>query len=125
MKKTVLFFCFAGIITSNAYAVNFEGITDITPAQENKLVQIQKGYDIENNSLNARITEYTKKIELVKNDTEKTPEQVSLLTGAYERNLDTLKIQQKRLEQITNSQIKTVLNEEQYIQYKNLTEIKD
>ncbi len=123
MKKTVLFFSILGIITSNAFAVDFNEITDLTPFQQNKLIQIQKSYDFENDSLNARIIEYTNKIEMVENDRDKTKEQKSLLKSAYERNLETLRLQQKRLEQNTSLQIKNLLNDEQYIQYKNMQSI--
>ena len=54
----------------------------------------------------------------VKNDKDKTPEQVLLLTSAYERNLSTLKTQQKVLEQKTDAMYKSVLTPEQYNQYK-------
>ncbi len=40
-----------------------------------------------------------------------------LLSGAYERNLETLKAQQKQLKQETDALYKSVMTDEQFKQY--------
>ena len=120
MKKTTLLLGIIAILASSAsvFAYGFDSLENITPAQKQKLTQIQYNYKQENNSLEMRIMDYNNKIAQVKNDKDKTPEQVSLLTSAYERNLSTLKTQQKILEQKTDAMYKSVLTPEQYNQYK-------
>ena len=120
MKKTTLLLGIIAILASSAsvFAEGFDSLENITPAQKQKLTQIQYNYKQENNSLEMRIMDYNNKIAQVKNDKDKTPEQVSLLTSAYERNLSTLKTQQKILEQKTDAMYKSVLTPEQYNQYK-------
>ena len=120
MKRTAIligiatFFAFSGVV----FAEGFDSLEGLTPAQMQKLTQIQYNFKQENNSLEMRIMDYNNKIAQVKNDKDKTPEQVSLLTSAYERNLSTLKTQQKILEQKTDAMYKSVLTPEQYNQYK-------
>ena len=67
-----------------------------------------------------RIIEYNNKINQLKQDKDKTPEQIELLSGAYERNLETFKAQQKQLEQETDKLYKANMTEEQYLQYRAL-----
>ena len=120
MKRTAIligiatFFAFSGVV----FAEGFDSLEGLTPAQMQKLTQIQYNFKQENNSLEMRIMDYNNKIAQVKNDKDKTPEQVSLLTSAYERNLSTLKTQQKILEQKTDSMYKSVLTPNQYNQYR-------
>ncbi|HIS88196.1 TPA: hypothetical protein IAA87_02055 [Candidatus Avigastranaerophilus faecigallinarum] len=120
MKKTTLFLGIIALLASSVsvFAEGFDSLENITSAQKQKLTQIQYNYKQENNSLEMRIMDYNNKIAQVKNDKDKTPEQVSLLTSAYERNLSTLKTQQKILEQKTDAMYKSVLTPEQYNQYK-------
>ncbi len=120
MKKTTLLIGVMALLASSSVAIaeGFDSLENITPAQKQKLTQIQYNYKQENNSLETRIMDYNNKINQVKNDPDKTPEQVSLLTSAYERNLATLKAQQKVLEQKTDSMYKSILTPEQYNQYK-------
>ena len=61
--------------------------------------------------------DFTNKINQIKNDSEKTSEQILLLTGAYERNLTALKAQQQQLKNQSEEFYKSVLTEEQYKQY--------
>ena len=120
MKKLILFstviclLCSANVV----FAEDFDSLEGITAAQKQQLTQIQYNFKQENNSLETRIMEYNNKIEQVKNDKDKTTEQAALLTSAYERNLSTLKTQQKLLEQKTDNLYKSVLTDEQYNQYK-------
>lgn len=120
MKKTALLLGIVAILASSnvVFAEGFDALEGITPAQMQKLTQIQHNFKQENNSLEMRIMEYNNKIAQIKNDVDKTPEQISLLTGAYERNLSTLKTQQKILEQKTDALYKSVMTIEQYNQYK-------
>lgn len=120
MKKTTLFLGIIALLASSVsvFAEGFDSLENITSAQKQKLTQIQYNYKQENNSLEMRIMDYNNKIAQVKNDKDKTPEQVLLLTSAYERNLSTLKTQQKVLEQKTDAMYKSVLTPEQYNQYK-------
>lgn len=120
MKKTTLFLGIIALLASSVsvFAEGFDSLENITSAQKQKLTQIQYNYKQENNSLEMRIMDYNNKIAQVKNDPDKTPEQVTLLTSAYERNLSTLKTQQKILEQKTDAMYKSILTPEQYNQYK-------
>ena len=119
MKKIVLMLLSVGLIGNIAMALNFDEIEGITPVQKQQLTQIQFNYEQKNNALDSRIKEYTKKMELVQADEDKTDAQKSLLAGAYERNLETLKAQQKILEQETNNLYMSILTEAQFNQLKN------
>ncbi len=120
MKKTTLLLGVMAILASSGivFAEGFDSLDGITPVQMQKLTKIQYNFKQENNSLEMRIMDYNNKIAQVKNDPDKTPEQVTLLTSAYERNLSTLKTQQKILEQKTDAMYKSILTPEQYNQYK-------
>ncbi len=120
MKKKVLlagviftFCCSIGIV----FAEDFDALNGLTAAQKQKLTQIQYNYKQENNSLEMRIMDYNNKLQQLKNDKDKTESQVSLLAGAYERNLQTLKAQQNQLKQQTDALYKSVMTDEQYKQY--------
>lgn len=120
MKKTALLLGVIVILASSniVFAEGFETLEGITPVQMQKLTRIQYNFKQENNSLEMRIMEYNNKIAQVKKDTDKTPEQISLLTSAYERNLSALKDQQEKLEQKTDALYKSIMTAEQYKQYK-------
>ncbi len=120
MKKTTLLLGVMAVLASSGivFAEGFDSLDGITPVQMQKLTKIQYNFKQENNSLEMRIMDYNNKIAQVKNDPDKTPEQVTLLTSAYERNLSTLKTQQKILEQKTDAMYKSILTPEQYNQYK-------
>lgn len=119
MKKSIFTlmlicsFCITG-----AYAAPFETLDGITPTQVEKLTQIQQNYKKENDALENRIMEYNNKLIQVKNDKEKTQQQINLLTSAYERNISSLKTQQKLLEQKTEADYRAVMTIDQYSQYK-------
>ena len=81
-------------------------------------MRIKFEFTQKNNALNARISDYDNKISRIEQDTEKTPEQISLLKDAYERSLKTLQEKQKILERETDEQYKSVFTESQYLQYK-------
>jgi len=120
MKKFALFtlvICILGSVNI-VFAGTFDSLQGLTDDQMQQLTKIQNTFKQENNSLEMRIMEYNNKMARIMNDKEKTPEQVSLLAGAYERNLSTLKTQQKLLEQQTDMLYKSVLTDEQYKQYK-------
>ncbi len=119
MKKVILMLLTIGFINSSVIAISFDEIADITPAQKQQLTQVQFNYEQKNNALDSRIKEYTNKMELVQKDEDKTEAQKTLLAGAYERNLETLKAQQKILEQETDNLYKSILTEAQFNQFKN------
>ncbi len=120
MKKLLTLFSSICILSmvSAAYADIFDNLQNLSPEQKSQLTRIYQKYKFENNNYETKIMEYTDKLSKVKEDTEKTPEQLSVLTGAYERNLATLKAQQKKLEEETESLYQTVMTQEQYKQYK-------
>lgn len=120
MKKFALMLCiFSFISISNmTFAQEFDSLENLTEAQKQKLTQIQYNFKQDNESLEMRIMEYNNKMAKVKNDVTKTPEQVSLLTSAYERNISTLKTQQKLLQQKTEASYRAVMTDDQYAQYK-------
>ncbi len=121
MKKIKLFTAFlALLLTSNVvFAEMFDNLEGLTADQKQRLTNIYQGYKQENNELEMKIMDYTNKINRVKQDPDKSPEQVSLLTSAFERNIETYKSQQKLLEKTLNEQYKNVMTPEQYSQYAN------
>lgn len=120
MKKLAIILGLIGLffVSNMSFAEDFDALEGLTAVQKQKLSQIQYSYKQSNDSLEMRIMEYNNKIAKVKADVEKTPEQVALLTGAYERNLSTLKTQQQILKQQTEAQYKAVMTDEQYAQFK-------
>ncbi len=121
MKKTILLFgLVCAFLGTAAFADVFDSLQGITPAQKQKLTQIQFNYKQQNNAIETRITEYNNKINQLKQDKDRTPEQIELLSGAYERNLETFKAQQKQLEKETDDLYKANLTDEQYLQYRAL-----
>lgn len=120
MKKLAIILGLIGLffVSNMSFAEDFDALEGLTAVQKQKLSQIQYSYKQSNDSLEMRIMEYNNKIAKVKADVEKTPEQVTLLIGAYERNLSTLKTQQQILKQQTEAQYKAVMTDEQYAQFK-------
>ena len=119
MKKiALLLMIFAfGAVSNSAFAEMFDNLENLTLEQKLKLTNIYQEYKLENDQLENRIMQYTNKINSLKNDPDKTPEQVSLLTGAYERNVQTLKSQQRLLEKTTDELYKLNMSAEQYQQF--------
>ncbi len=98
------------------FAVDLEKITNLTPEQKTKLAEIKTNYTKEYNENETKIMDYTNKLNQIKADKEKTPEQISLLSSAYERNLTAIKSRQQQLKNDTDALYKSVLTEEQYKQ---------
>ena len=99
------------------FAEMFDNLNGLSAEQKVKLTNIYQQYKLENNKLEDRIMEYNNKINYLQNDKEKTPEQASLLIGAYERNVETLKSQQRVLEKNTDELYKQNMTPEQFEQY--------
>lgn len=118
VKNIFLFLLISSFCISSAFAAPFDTLDGITPNQVEKLTQIQQNFKKENDILENRIMEYNNKLIQVKNDKEKTQQQVNLLTSAYERNILSLKTQQRLLEQQTEADYKAVMTIDQYSQYK-------
>ncbi len=119
MKKIALMFGVILIFCSvnTAFADNFDSLEGLTEVQKQKLTQIQYNYKQQNDSLDNKIMDYNNKLKQLQNDKDKTSSQISLLSGAYERNLETLKAQQKQLKQETDASYKSVMTDEQFKQY--------
>lgn len=126
MKKSFIILSAIMILSSlSVSAGEFDSLDGITPAQKQKLSQIHFNYKTENNALEQKIIQYNNQIYNLKNSAGKTQEEINTLTKAYERNITTLKEEQKQLEENTNILYKEVLTEEQFKQYelqKNQTE---
>ena len=123
MKKVAFLFALSGIllISNTSFAQDaFDRLENITPAQRQQISTVQNTFKIKNNELEMRISGYTDKIARLKADTDKTQDQISLLIGAYERNITTLKSQQEVLKKETDDKYKEILTEEQYKQYQAL-----
>ena len=99
------------------FAIDLEKITNLTPEQKTKIAEIQSNYTKEYNDNETKIMDYTNKLNQIKTDTDKTPEQISILSGAYERNLIAIKARQQQLKNETEETYKSILTEEQYKQY--------
>ncbi len=120
MKKLLVFLsvlCLLNVGLSSLADI-FDNLENLSPSQKDELTRIYQKYKTENNTIETRIMEFTSKINSLKADTEKTPEQIAVLIGAYERNLSTLKDQQKQLTEETEVAYKTVMTAEQYKQFK-------
>lgn len=119
MKKSVLFISLVCIMfsTSMALANTFEQLENLSPVQKQKLTQANQMYKLENNNLETRIMEYTDKLNRLKMDNDKTPEEKSVLIGAYERNLATFKQQQEQIKAKRDEDYKNILTIEQYEQF--------
>ncbi len=99
------------------FAEMFDNLNGLSAEQKVKLTNIYQQYKIENNKLEDRIMEYNNKINYLKNDNDKTQEQISLLVGAYERNVETLKSQQRILQKNTDELYRQNMTPEQFEQY--------
>lgn len=119
MKKLNLLLALLLIFSSFnfAFAIDLEKISNLTDDQKTKIAAFQTGYVKQYNDNETKIMDFTNKINQIKNDSEKTSEQILLLTGAYERNLTALKAQQQQLKNQSEEFYKSVLTEEQYKQY--------
>ncbi len=119
MKKFVFLFgvMFAFTAFNAVIADGFDALEGLSANQKQELTEIQSNYKKQNDSLDNKIMEYNNKLDQIKNDKEKTPSQISLLSAAYERNLETLKAQQKQLKQETDASYKSIMTEDQFKQY--------
>ncbi len=120
MKKVFILSLFCMLLSGvSAFAADdFETLKDISPAQKQQLTLIKTTYKQQLDSIDNSIMSYNSKIEQVKQDNDKTPEQAELLTGAYERNIESLKNQKKLIETEMENKYKTVLTDEQFKQYR-------
>ena len=114
----IIFLLTLFLFVNSVKAVEISSTDGITAAQKQQLSRIEFDYNQKYSSIDNRIKEYTNKMEAVQKDTTKTPEQISLIMGAYERNLQTLKFQKQMLDKEIDNLYKSVLNEEQLKQYK-------
>ena len=121
MKKVLLILgiLITFISSDTVFAENIENTDSITPAELTRLNQIEFNCKQQVNQLETRIADYTRKIDIIKNDTNKNDAQKSILIGAYERNIETLKLQQKQFEREADALTKSLLGEEKYIIYKS------
>ncbi len=121
MKKSLI--VLTALLLMNTAVISaddFSGIDGITANQRQQLSRIHFKYKTENNNLEQKIIEYNSLIHNLKNSAGlgKSPEDIAKLTESYQKNIDTLKEEQKKLEDETNLLYKAVLTEEQYKQYK-------
>ena len=135
MKKSLIVLTALLLMNSTVvWADDFSGIDGITADQRQKLSRIHFKYKTENNNLEQKIIEYNSMIINLKNSSilsplinscllknssgdNKSPSDIAKLTEAYQKNIDTLKEEQKKLEEETKSLYKAVFTEEQYKQY--------
>ena len=116
MKKSLIVLTALLLMNSTVvWADDFSGIDGITADQRQKLSRIHFKYKTENNNLEQKIIEYNSMIINLKNSSgdNKSPSDIAKLTEAYQKNIDTLKEEQKKLEEETKSLYKAVFTEEQ------------
>ncbi len=119
MKKNLLVFTFTALfLISSAFALDVNSLENLTPVQKQKISQVQHKYKVENDAIEQKIITYNSKIAEIKKDVTKSPSEIDMLTSAYQKNIDTLKTEQKNLEETTDSSYKTILTEEQYNSWK-------
>lgn len=123
MKKLGLLIVLSLIILSksNVFAVEiFDSLENLTPEQKRQMYNVSNIYKIKNNELLKKILSYTDRLAKLETDAAKTQEQIELLFGAYERNIETLKKQQELLSKETDELYKMILTDKQYKQYQEL-----
>ena len=122
MKKIIFTLVMIGLMsqTNIAFAGDFDNITGLTPVQKETLARIQGDYKLEYNQNETNIMQYTDKLKQIKEQKDITPEQASLLTSAYERNINVLKNRQNELKNETEAKYKEVFTDEQYKEYQML-----
>ncbi len=119
MKKNLLIIMFSLILSMNlAFAGEFDSLNGISPAQKQKLSQINAQYKIQNDLLDQKIISYNTKLSALRADNTKSPAEVAMLSATYEKNLETLKEQQKKLQLDTDELYKSVMTLDQYSAYK-------
>ena len=84
-------------IANIAMADVFDTLEGLSPTQKEQLTQIYNTYKEQNNSIDTQIMQYTDKISQLKNVTNKTETELSLLKSNYETNVQSLKNQQQLL----------------------------
>lgn len=118
MKKNLLIaLSFIMLNTTIAVADDFDYLNGVTPAQKQKLSQINLMYKNESNTLDKRIIEYNTEKARLQRDKEKSPTDIAMMTAAYDKNIQVMKSQKEKLEKDTDALYKSVLTEEQYKQY--------
>ncbi len=122
MKKIIFTLVMIGLMSqiNIAFAGDFDNITGLTPVQKETLARIQGDYKLEYNQNETNIMQYTDKLKQIKEQKDITPEQASLLTSAYERNINVLKNRQNELKNETEAKYKEVFTDEQYKEYQML-----
>ena len=100
-----------------AFAQEFSYLDDLTPVQKQKLTQFNYSYEQNVKSLDMRIDSFKAKINQLKEETDKTADQINLLTSAYERNMSVLNSQKEQLKKQLEKQYESVMTPEQYKQY--------
>ena len=99
------------------FAQEFSYLDDLTPVQKQKLTQFNYSYEQNVKSLDMRIDSFKAKINQLKEETDKTADQINLLTSAYERNMSVLNSQKEQLKKQLEKQYESVMTPEQYKQY--------
>ncbi len=123
MKKPVfnLLLTFMLLMSNVVFAADiFDTLDGLTTEQKRQMSNIYNNYKTKNNELLNQILSYTDKIAKLQSAADKTQEQIALLTGAYEKNISTLKNQQEILSRETDALYKLILTRLQYNQYQSL-----
>ncbi len=119
--STVAFCLIFSFITQNiAFALESSEIDSLNiELKQEKISRIKSDFLRQNSFYDSKILEYNDKISIVQKDENKSDAQKKLLIGAYERNIDTLKLQQKLLKQETDSLYKSVMSDDEFAKFKN------
>lgn len=100
-----------------ACADDFSSLANLTNEQTAKLSEINNSFKTKNNDLENQIMVYSDKINRIKSMPDKTPEQIALMTSAFENNINALKEKQRLLKASTENLYREVLTTQQYQQY--------
>lgn len=106
-----------GLFQNFACADDFSSLSNLTNEQSAKLSKIYNSFKLQNDELENQIMVYYDKINRLKSLTDKTPEQISLMTATFENNINSLKEKQRLLKSSTDGLYKEVLTIQQYQQY--------
>lgn len=117
MKKLFLSLLITGLLSGAAFADMFDNLSDLSPVQKEQLTRVYETYKIKNNEIDTKIMEYSDKLNKIKASTDKSSEQIALLSSAYERNIVVLNAQAKQLKENLDAAYKQILTDNQFKEY--------
>jgi len=105
------------LISGSAFADMFDNLSNLSPAQKEQLTEAYNNYKKLNNEIETQIMSYNSKMAQVQKETDKTASDIQILVSAYQRNIESLKAEQERLDKHLEDSYKSIMTQEQFGQY--------